>query len=162
MRILAFLLGLGLLAGPVAVSAADGDAIDAQAITRGPWERTSFYLCDSKVAANSSCAEFDLLSDGRKWPDMFMIELQADDDCSADPALTAYGTNLSGEGASSPASHNLMSTTTHGATTLTADGVSAPVFPLPTHRYVFAALADMTDCTDYDVVLHLWYDSRRP
>lgn len=150
--LLAFAL---LVLTPQVVWGADGAYVGSK--RRGNYLVQTYKLCDTKVAANSSCSEFDLVNEagtqgtgvGIGLPDYFQASIEADTGCSATPDITILGRNVSTSGKS-----HTYSTTLVGGTggTPTAAFFGPPVLP-----YVYATFSDDADCTDLTVYIHLYY-----
>lgn len=134
---------------------ADGAYVGSK--SRGNYLVQTYKLCDTKVAANSSCSEFDIVNEagaqgvgkGVGLPDYFQASIEADTGCSATPDITILGRNVSTSGKS-----HTYSTTLVGGTggTPTAAFYGPPVLP-----YVYATFSDDADCTDLTVYIHLYY-----
>jgi hypothetical protein len=89
-----------LLAWPLTVLGADGGDWGAYvAVNRGELDCIGFLLCDGKVAADSTCDEFDLSAPttGRGWPAFFTVTITTiDPQCSGTPEFQARGLHTTG------------------------------------------------------------------
>ena len=152
MRFLAtiMVLGLGLL--PTAAHSTDGDVFgDSTIIISRNFEVYPMYLCDGDKSGASDCTEVDLAAgvgtSALGIPDYIVVSIETEADCSASPTVTPNGADTSAG-------------TTHDLTTiaLTSAGASqAVISPVP-NRYLNVALAQMTACTDFEVVLKRAYE----
>ncbi len=154
MKTLIFLMALLL---PAVAWGADGGACAGHGtttiakITRGAWTEVScIQLCDTKLAANSSCTEFDMNSVG--MPDLIVFEFQEDpsnEDCSATPDFTITTGPITG---GAPA-HDMDTSAVvlNSSTTRVVMDMSRAIVD----RYLFTAITDDADCTDVDIYMHL-------
>ena len=153
MKIHTFLLGVLVLALPTFAWAADGDNCDSDVgrVSRGVWTTSvCVNVCDAAVAADSTCAEFDLGNAG--MPDILIFEREENDaNCSdaGGPVITITTGPTTG---GSP-SYDLTSTAVLLNDTINRITIDTQTAPLS--RYLFFTTSDDTACTDYDVRMYL-------
>lgn len=145
-RLAALLLTLLL---PLSALAADGDAWPAYTDTRsGQYDVRGFLICDGKLAADSTCAEFDLSTVSGGWPlfyNVFIILI--DPECSGTPDFQVRGT------------HTVAGVKTDLGVSMSEAGTNSQDFEV-THRYVDVNLTDDAACDapGNDVALVLYYE----
>lgn len=143
---------------PLPSFGADGDVCDADTdqFRRGAYTTVGcFQLCDTKVAANSSCTEFDLNATstaGRRVgsSDLIVFEYEENgSDCTATPDFTITTGPVTG---GAPL-YDLD--TTPVILNSTVNRVVLDMSRAPTDRYLFTAILDDADCTDVDIRMYL-------
>jgi hypothetical protein len=118
-----------------AVWSADGDTWAAYTdVRKGNYDCEGYLLCDGKVAADSTCAEFDLTSTTKGWPSFFTITIiTIDPQCSGTPEFQIQGLHTTGGTASDLGSQ------------LTEAGIDSRTYE-PDFRYVDVVLTDDAAC----------------
>jgi hypothetical protein len=126
------IVALGLLA----LLGADGDEwASYPALDKGDRACVGYLLCDAKVAADTSCSEFDLTSKRWGWPDYFVVSIiTVDPQCTGNMAVQVRGKHTAGGRA-----YNLKSAVAVG-------GTESQKYPTPDHRYIDATLSGMAGC----------------
>ena len=164
MKQLLFLLGLvGVLIVPTCGWAADGDACvdtDNNAVplaNRGPWVPvTCIQLCDTKVAADSACTEFDFNSVGG-MPDLIIFEYEENPDsanCGATPDFTITTGPISVVALANAPTYALDSTAVVLNSTDNRVIIRSEAGLLD--RFIFTAIADDASCDDVDILMFLY------
>lgn len=144
-----WILLLAMLLWPFLAGAADGDAWSAYTTTqRGQYTTVGIALCDGKVAADSTCAEFNLATDaaGRGMPEFYTVVVDTiDAQCSGAPSFQMRGLMYSG-GPTSDLEAPLI-------------GVGTSKAFYPEHPIIDVVLADDGGCDAPGNVLGLvlWY-----
>ena len=139
------ILLLSLLA--FSAHATDGDVITAAVdVSKGSFYSVSFAFCDTKLAANSTCAEFDLNVAGRGMPDYMIFSRDAEVGCIADPTIAINGQTVSG------GTEHVIGTLSDSATSIRIQG--------PRKRFIDADITDNANCTDLTVNLTLFFLKR--
>jgi hypothetical protein len=121
--------------------AADGDACPSDV------ERVGKYctiLCDTKVAASGSCADYTLPKDWRQM----VFHVATETACSGD--ATATVTTTSGQAGDSSSAAIVTLNNASGTVVALHESTENPVLPV-----LEVALSTMTACTDYTVYLHV-------
>jgi len=172
MKRLLFLMGLvgALFAAMPAVATdedgrqcQDSDNADIPLFTKGGWIPTAcIQLCDTKVAADSGCTEWDF-ADSPGMPDMIVLEYEENpdvaspaDDCDATPDYTlstgpVTNGGITGNGVPAydiDSSTVVMNPTTNRVVIITKDN--------PLDRFLFVTIADDAGCTDVDVRMFMY------
>jgi hypothetical protein len=140
------LLALVFLA-PAAVWSADGSACTTNRNIGGNYNAACVLLCDSKVAADdpATCTQYQFKS----APDIIQVEIAEDDACSAAATVTFTTQSDTGSDAHTQSTWTL---TRGGTTAVVIEGASAQSL-----AYLNTTAATLTDCTDFDVKMHLYY-----
>ena len=152
MKLALFWMGvLSLLLAPTAL-AADGDACDSGIgkITRGRHQTVvCVNLCDTKVAANSSCADFDMNTVG--MPDQIVFEYEENGvaTCSGTPDFAITTGPITG----GTPSYELDATAVVLNPTTNRVIVDARTAVLD--RWLFTAITDDAACLDVDIRMYL-------
>jgi hypothetical protein len=147
MRLIVFTALLLALFVSAPVGAADGASCASNRKIAG-YISQCVMLCDAKTSADSSCTQYNFVSP----PDIIHLEIAEDDGCSAAAAAT-----FTHQSATDTDTHNLNSwaLTRGGDTSVTIEGTSGQ--PL---AYLNTALGTMTNCTNFDLKMHLYYERR--
>jgi hypothetical protein len=130
-----WLLALLLVLVAFPAYGADGDAWGAYTDTRsGAYDKRAFLICDAKVAADSTCTEFDLEADGRGSPLFFSIQIiLIDPQCSGTPDFQVTG------------AHTSAGVTTNLRVSMSEAGTNSQEFDT-IHRYINVTLSDDAAC----------------
>jgi hypothetical protein len=133
---------------PLAVTAADGEGCAVNyGAGGGNYAVDCVYLCDSKAAADvGACGTYQFLG----APSLLIVEISEDESCSAAATVT-----FTTQSASDTDAHTLSTwaLTRGGTTAVVVEGSSAQ--PL---AYLIPTIGTVTDCTDLDVRMHLFYE----
>ena len=139
-----------LLLLPALAFGADGDAWSGfVAKDQGQWRTEGYLICDGKLAADTTCAEFDLIADTvGGFPAFYVVAIDAIiGSCSGTPEFQLQG------------SHKTAGTLTNLGPQLTEAGIDAHQFQAM-HQFLKVALTDDAGCatTGNDISLVLYYE----
>ena len=139
-------------------SAADGDncpEANRNTSTRGAMQQTAcIFLCDDHEAADSTCDEFDFATTG--IPDVVAFEIITNTGCSS-----TYDVTFSTASSTAPSGiekHDLDASVTSINSTRSRLMVDARAGVFL--RYLNVDVTNDTDCTQLDVLMHL-YEERK-
>ena len=160
MKRLLFLLGLVgvLFTAPGVALGADGDqCIDSDNATiplfsRGGWIAVAcVQLCDTKVAADSACTEYDF-ADSPGMPDIIVLEYEENPDsanCGATPDFTITTGPVSVVATANAPTYDIS--TSPVVMNAATDRVIIITEGAPLDRFLFTAIADDASCDDVDI-----------
>lgn len=151
MKLRTLVVGIGALLIPALTWAADGTITRVDMGTAGAISGYHLLLCDSKTSASTTCAETDILAQTPGAPKIhglpyaYALAIDKATDCSGSYEATVSGANTPGGTA-----HEIVDLdSTTSATTIVG----------PPPRYLSVALSTMTDCSDFDLSLILYYEA---